>query len=84
MFRRKYGFTITITHKNGYSTKETPPIRCWTEKGARFYANKWLDTMTYDNRWAVSVEVKKLPPVIDYYANRYWNTHEEYIGPEDK
>lgn len=83
MFRRKYGFTITLIFKcDGHVEKETPHIRCWTKGWAQYYANRWLDTFYNEPGWTASVEVKELPPVINYYADKYWNSNNDYIGPK--
>ena len=83
-WRRRWGFTLLMTHpRAGVVQRDVWSTRYWTRAGAQYAADALLaDGRSHPAlRTVLSAEVSRLPPPIDYYADRFWRG-DEYIGPD--
>lgn len=55
--------------------------RWWTQAGAKAAAAYALAELPTDGMVGVRMEVGRMDPVINVYADRYWHG-DQYIGPE--
>jgi hypothetical protein len=80
--RKRWGVILSVRFPDGHEATVISPRRCWTRKGAASEAVGQLaecKRVRPDAAWTCAV--KRLAPVPDLYADRYWRG-DTYVGPE--